>query len=658
MTGEKDIKPKGDAEEVVPPKGEEGASKWLLPFAGVLFFISGALSLIYEVAWVKILSLEFGSSAWSATIVVSSFMAGLGAGSFWGGKRAEKFIRPIRFYAWLEVGVAVFGILSIPLLSSLDGVLGPLYRLFEGQFLLFLIFRFILAFGVLFIPTFLMGASLPILVVGLAGDKKFQEKVGLFYGINTLGAAFGVFFAGFYALPNYGITGTVSFSVVGGLGVAGAAFLLHHLSSGSRSIAVNPQAEGPKITIKPPMVLTLAVFIAGTLGTFYQISWTRLLVPIVGSSTYAFTIILGVFLIGIGVGGALSSIPLLRRIGSTTLVAIFLGLTSLSVLVGMFGFNDLPDRFSELATGLGDQVGKLFVAQGWVVARLIFFPTLFMGAALPLAISAWKDQTEKKGEAIGSMYGANTLGAILGSMLAGFVFLPWVGPQASILYATIAGVVVAWALFFFGNPVKPGKGQVAIVLILGSLVIGTALKVPDTDVEKLYNTVFRSVMSQDEAYAVRRGDMIYSEVGTTSTVTVHRTPESTVLKVNGKPDATTSGDMATQFLVAHLPMFLHAMPKEVCVIGFGSGATAYAATTHPEVRKVDVVEIESAVLNTAPYFKSVNRNVLEDPRVRAHIEDGRTFLRYREDTYDVIISEPSNPWIAGETWEGEPPKTE
>ena len=170
-------------------------------FAGILFFLSGAAALAYEVVWVKLLTLQFGSAAWSISTVVASFMAGLGAGGAWAGRRADRIRRPLRAYALLELGIALFGVVSVPLLRNMAGVLDPLYHLTDGYFALFVLLQFLLSFAMMAVPTFLMGASLPLLIVAVSEEAAFRRSVALFYGINTLGAAVGTLVAGLVLMP-------------------------------------------------------------------------------------------------------------------------------------------------------------------------------------------------------------------------------------------------------------------------------------------------------------------------------------------------------------------------------------------------------------------------------------------------------------------------
>ncbi len=608
-------------------------------FAGFLFLLSGAAALAYEVVWVKLLTLQFGSAAWSISTVVASFMAGLGAGGAWAGRRADRIQRPLRAYALLELGIAFFGAASVPLLENISRILDPFYQLTDGYFALFLLLQFLLSFAMLAVPTFLMGASLPLLIVAVSKEEAFRRSVALFYGINTLGAAVGTLVTGIILLPAIGISAAVWVAVVTGVVVAGGAMLLDR-RIGPRAAAVEHQRSA-----STPRLLLAALAIAGCLGLFYQIAWTRLLIPVVGSSVYAFTIILTTVLLGIGVGSLLAAIPSFRESACWRAVAITMGLGSCSVLAGLFAVNELPRMFTAMAQGTGDRTWLLFLSQGTLAASIVFIPACCMGAALPLGIAAWRNEVGSRGWAVGGMYAANTIGAIVGSVLAGFAFLPWLGATGLIRFGATLGMVVAVVLFLWDRT-SPRRQRLGWASLCAALLAAFAFALPQTNTKNLQQGVFRRLQASEDRTPIK-SSMLYAREGTNATVTVFRTRNSTVLKVNGKADASTGADMASQYLLGHLPMFLHPRPQEVCIIGYGSGATVYATATHPNVTAVDVVEIEQAVLDASEYFASVNQGVLEDRRVKLYTEDGRNFLRHQKKSYDVILSQPSNPWIAG-----------
>jgi len=616
----------------------------MLRAACLLFFFSGASSLIFEVVWVKLLTVQFGSSAWSISTVVASFMAGLALGSAWAGRRADRIAHPFRVYAALELGIGLFGLLSISILGQLDRMIAPIYTALLGQFGLFVLVRFLISFSVLLVPTFLMGASLPVLVAGLTRSESVRQRVGLLYGVNTLGAAFGVAAAGFYLLPRLGLSGsTLAAAVASGL-VALGAMLCHRVLKPVLSVEQAATPEAPAGAV--PRDLLAVLVLSGCVSIGWEIACVRLLAPILGSSTYAFSIILTTFLIGIGLGGLLSASPLAPREAYRAGLGWLLTLCALGMLGGLFYANQLPEWMVVLARSSGRQPGWLFAAQGLLVGAMLLLPACCLGAALPLAIAGWQAETGSVGRAVGGIYAANTLGAIGGSLATGFLLLPYLGASGTIkLCAGLAQLAGCGMLL--ADPSGPPRRRALRALGGAGLLGMLCLLTPNVDLQALHRGVFRALLSESGKTASQSGDLLYAREGISATVTVYRSPDVTTLKVNGKSDASTGTDLTTQYLLGHLPMFLCKSPRTACVIGYGSGATVRAVAAHSGLERVDVVELEPAVSDASHYFNSINDKVLQDRRVFLHHEDGRAFLRYRPARYDVLISEPSNPWIAG-----------
>jgi spermidine synthase len=554
--------------------------------------------------------------------------------------------RPLKAYARIELAIAVFGVVSVPFLECTGSVVEAFYGLAERCFPVFVLLKLALAFTVLLIPTFLMGASLPVLVIGLAGEESFRKRVSLLYGVNTLGAAAGALASGLFLLPALGVTGTVLAAAAAGIAVAAAAFQLDRQVAPRQPDLAAPTGESAAVGAeRPSQLLVAALAFSGGLNIVYQVAWTRLLVPVVGSSTYAFTLILSTFLVGLGAGSLLAAVPLFKRCREQTAVALMVALTSVTVLAGLFFVNDLPDLFAAMVEETGSRTALLFLSQAALAGGLILLPAVGMGATLPLAVAGRKSDIGDGARAVGGIYAANTLGAIFGSILGGFILLPWLGSGGALELAAASGLVLALVLLLHGRQLTWGRRLVCFGGVSATVVVALNL-LPQIDARSLQRGIFRNLQAE-AACEPTNGDVIFSREGKNCNVTVVRDPDSTYLKVNGKTDASTRGDLDTQYLLGHLPLFLHRLPESVCIIGYGSGATVYAVTTHPSVRRVDVAEIEDVVIEASRFFRSINHGVLGDPRVRVHMDDGRSFLRYRRDSYDVIISEPSNPWIAG-----------
>ncbi|BBM86745.1 fused MFS/spermidine synthase [Candidatus Uabimicrobium amorphum] len=619
------------------------STKSLLYTATILFFLSGACSLFYQVIWVKLLTLQFGSSAWSVSTVVSSFMAGLGLGSFWAGRNAKVLKRPFLTYAWLEIAIAVFGLLSLPIFQNLDVIVGFAKHSFPS---FFHVIRFIIAFAILLLPTFCMGATLPVLIAGIARFHPMEKTAGTLYGVNTIGAAFGVLACGLFVLPAIGVTKTIIGAAV--IGVAIGFLAIYYDKKYQASFEENTSEEQTKqAKTSAPLVLLVIVFLSGFISLSCEISWTRLLLPIVGSSTYAFSIILLTFLIGIGIGGVVATHKMLTKLQYQLNLALFAFVASFSILSSILLVKFLPEFFTSLVQTLGNNFWLLLLAQACIAGVIVVIPAFAMGIMLPLVIVNYHKQIGHRGRAVGEIYAINTLGSILGSIMTGFLLLPTFGAQTTLFFCGTLMLVVAIALFVNASTVTVARRSLWTVGAVTLFAIFFNLNL-QTQMGQLYEGYFRGVLTKNKKKEtdVEEDSMLFFKYGVCSTITVNRNSFGTWYSSNGKPEASTTRDLPTQYLVGHLPMFFNLQAKNACLIGFGSGATANAMATHP-IDKLDVVELEPAVVEVSKYFDTINDNILQNEKLKIHVDDGRSFLRYAPEKYDVIVSEPSNPWIAG-----------
>jgi spermidine synthase len=417
--------------------------------------------------------------------------------------------------------------------------------------------------------------------------------------------------------------------------------------------ALDAVAASPGDGLQPvpgAALTTVALAISGAVSMLYEVGWTRALALAIGSSTYAFTSMLLAFLVGIAGGSALySRLSPGRRISPVAFALLQAGIgveTGAIILL----FERAPKVFL-LALRWSAAPEFVQAAQFAVSAGALLFSSLLIGATFPCAVALVAQNRTDIGRQVGRLYGANTLGAIVGSIVAGFILMPMVGTQAMLKGGAAMNLLLASALF--ASCARAGfrwrwPGAVVCVVVAGGVLL-----LPHWD---------QRVMSSGAAIYGRRyvnasrgqdlgqllGDqrIVYYRDGLSATVAVSQAGEHVYLRVNGKLDAGTAGDMPTQLLSGHLPLLLHAGPKTVLVIGLGSGITAGAVARYP-IERLDVVEIEPAVVEASRFFRQLHGGVLEDARVRTVIADGRNFLLTTPERYDVIISEPSNLWIAG-----------
>ncbi|MBI4573763.1 MAG: fused MFS/spermidine synthase [candidate division NC10 bacterium] len=627
------------------------------------FLISGAVGLIYEVLWIRLLGLVFGHTVFAVTTVLASFMGGLGLGSYLFGRIADRSTHLLRFYGSLEIGIGAY-CLALP---TLLGWVSELYlwvsRSLELGYIAFSAVQFVLVALLLIVPTCLMGATLPVLARFFVREETtLGRQVGILYSVNTLGAVFGALLAGYWLVPALGIQTTIRLAVVLNVGVGGLVLVFErHLqrlaalqaaAKPATATEFNAPAAGPAPALTwPARVVAVGFGASGAASMIYEVTWSRALTLSIGSSTYAFTAMLVAFLCGIAGGSwAFAALAGRRRVqlGTFGLLQITIGLCGVALLP-MFG--RMPIWFLELFQ---------FSQAAWFVQSIQFgvsfavmlLPTLFIGATFPCAVRILARGVDRIGNDTGWIYAVNTAGAILGTVLAGFVGVPLLGIQWTMRIGIWVNLVIGVGVLLAAR--RPGGALLRGLALgtAGAAVAGTIV-LPSWDPAlmssgvAIYGPRYLPLIRAGEfGRSDRQAEVIYYRDGISATVSVHRDGPGLSLRVNGKTDAGNTSDMHTQLFSGHIPMLLHPNPKRVLVIGLGSGVTAGAVAQYP-VDQIDIIEIEPAVAEAARFFERENRNVLADPRVRMIISDGRTFLLNARIPYDVIISEPSNPWIRG-----------
>jgi spermidine synthase len=619
------------------------------------FLVSGATGLLYQVLWTRALSLIFGHTVFAVTTVLAAFMAGLGLGSFLGGRVADRRRDRLAIYGWLELGIGL-SCLATPLLFAwAEQIYLALSRALGLAPAGLTAMQFLLAFAILLVPTTLMGATLPAvsrLMVREAG--RAGRRVGTLYALNTLGAALGAFGGGFLLLPALGIQATLRLAAVAnvGIGLLGLAFQRRLDRLGIPDAPGSGGEPRPAAVAAPHARLVVAAFaISGAASMIYEVAWTRALSLILGSSTYAFSTMLVAFLLGLAGGSAAFARWLGGRAAAPSHFAWLQFGIGAGALLMVPAFEAMPELFVG-AFRISAGPAFLHAVQFAISLALLLIPTLLIGATFPCAVGVVAGSLAGLGRDVGRAYAANTAGAIGGTLAAGFLLIPGLGLQGTLKAAMLVNFGAAALLLALAGT-GPGARAGAARALLPALAAAGTLALPAwsqavmTSGPAIYSRMFAEIPvgAPVRGWAARHPVLFYED-GISATVSVHRAGPIVFLRVNGKTDASTDRDMQTQLLLAHLPLLLHDDPGEVLVIGLGSGVTAGAAVQHP-VRRVDVVEIEPAVIRAAAFFGVENRGVLADPRVRLHVADARNFLLASPRQYDVIISEPSNPWIEG-----------
>jgi spermidine synthase len=595
----------------------------------ILFFLSGATALIGEVVWMRMLGLVLGNTVWAASAAVSVWMAGMAVGAAIGSRLAARVRRHVLWYGLAEGVIGVFFSLSPWLADRLVMLGASLGEDLSGALLVGIGQRFALAVAALLLPTLLMGLTLPLLVERLRGSG-LAQRTGLLYGVNTFGAATGVLATAYFLLPNLGESGS--------LALAGLMCLLVAVVAVFAESRVPAAAGGVGRVAVPGTVVSGFLLLAAAMGfasLAAELVWIRLLVLLLGSRVYAFAILLGVYLVGIA-GGALLVRALGHRIDDPVrALSVVQGLTSvmLGVQIVVLGwatsvYAGLTTVVQLRATFLNIQVLEL------VGTAVLFLPvTLLFGASFPLAVAADPSRRSDGGHA-GAVSAANTIGAIGGAVAAPFLLIPWLGSQITLLL--LVGVHAAVALRLRRDRLGVG---LAVTGLVGAVICGAVLR-PDWLVQR---------------FAVKQGweeEVLVVDEDLGATVMVRRIVEPagewTSLELNGINVAGSSPALlAIQQLQGQLPMLQHPDPRRVAHIGFGSGGTCWAVSRHP-VESIHVIEISPRVLSASHrWFEPINRHVLDDPRVRTIVNDGRNYLLATENTYDVILSDSIHPVFSG-----------
>lgn len=628
-----------------------------------VFFLSGISGLIYQVVWVRIFGNVFGNNVYSASVVTAIFMCGLGAGSFWFGRWADRRYAhdsrvPLRAYAWCELGIAGLALvlaLVLPRLEAFSAAVSVYEPGREGWFELSAgsyAIRYAVAVVLLTPITFLMGGTLTLLIRALVARELSLAgwRIGALYGLNTLGAAAGAFATDFALVPGLGVTGTETFAIaLNALAGSGAWWLSRGPSaSAAASEAPTPGGALDAASLRRLLGTGAALFLAGAAALGMEILWFRYLLSVIGAYRAVFSLLLTVILLGI-CGGSLLGGWMHRRWGRPVAFYVVAQTGFVLATLAELAWFDM-DSVSASLRGFetawhGATQPQQLLLQAWFNLRPIFavvgLPALLMGFTYPLANAHVQRLEADVGRSAGALYLSNTLGNVTGSLLVGFVLLPALGMQASValiaLCATIGLVPLQWSsggdedrLPGIGLPVTvPAVALLACgVVAWSALPAYSLLKKPRLSVEQTGTT---------------QVDVLSVSEGINETVVVVEVPGvERRLYTNGHSMSSTHL-MSQRYmrLFSHLPLLQMDDPRRVVVICFGVGNTLHAASLHPSVERLEAVDLSRNVIRHARFFSETNGDILHDPRTAVFINDGRQHLRMQPpDSIDLITLEP------------------
>lgn len=651
-----------------PGQSKAQHNRFLGPGVALLFFLSGATGLAYEVVWFKRFAQLWGSSSLSMACVVTCFLLGLGAGAKLAGRIADASPSPLKLYGWCELAIAVMALCIPWVLRALFPLASELLpRLLDAP-VLQIGLRLGLSAAVLLPPTLLMGATLPLLVrqLALIGAETGQATAWLYF-CNSAGAATGAWFAGFVAIPELGLVVTNNCAVLTNVVLGVAALTLSRTASQSpqsraavlpASSTAGPAQERPSATTVEPVLggdtprvrwLNLAVFSTGAAALALQMVWVRQLAVMLGGTTYAFTAVLCVFILGIACGSLLFRMLDLRGSSLRSAAAAATVILVLSAFVG----DSLRPEMSRAVGFLSAERGRgVFNAVLCMFAGLLLqgIPTLCMGFLFPFWVTLAQSTREHAGRAVGRVYAWNTAGSILAAAFTTVWLLPMVGSHA-IWLAALAAYPVALLAVFPSLDVRlnlyplMAAGGSGLLLLIGA--VSDERDPRETDMGfYLYGGRLPKELFEYAKVRFYREGRTANVMVIDSEIAGGTPPVITNLRVNGKIDGGNALDMNTQLGSAYFPRFLRPTAQDVLVIGFGTGTTSGASLLFPGTA-VDTCEIEPAIVEASRFFHSVNHAPELSPSYRTLPEDGRSWVQSADRDYDLIISEPSNPWMAG-----------
>ena len=619
--------------------------RYIKPIVWLIFIFSGASGLIYQVIWMRQLTLIFGSTVFATSTVLTAFMAGLALGSYYFGRKIDESTQsPLRLYALLEAGIGAFCLVWPLILTALGAIYVLIHRNVTSEFYTLSLIRFVLTFGVILIPSTMMGGTLPVLTRFFV--KRLEQlgtNIGILYALNTFGAVIGTVAAGFFLIEALGIRWTLGIGIAINFGVAAIALALTQKVSGTEAdepAEETQQAESEDVPDLPERQLVLwAIGISGFCALAYEVLWTRIMVFFLGSTTYAFATMLAAFLFGIALGSMVFS-RWVDRIKQP--VAVF-GIVQLGI--GLFALILMP-AFEELY-GMSQAFQSTFgSSRFWAFFScflVMCLPTFLMGASFPLVTKIYTGSARQLGRSIGNVYAVNTVGSILGAFCAGFILIPLLGIRPSIVLTIVLNTGIGCLLVLRSRQLtETGKSLLQGVGV-GMPILNAGLAVI------LLLTVNQPLFLKSTIFKTQRpGDTLidYNEE-VDATVTTLKDDEGVYrlyVDTNQAADA-SRWDSPSHRVIAHLPLLLHPRPKQALVVGFGMGLTSHSITQHGV--RVDAIELSSGVISAAQkHFTHVNGNVFENPLFSYKLNDGRNHILMTKTRYDMISTGIIHPLVS------------
>jgi spermidine synthase len=628
-----------------PAISRQAAINWLM----LVYFASGVCSLIDEVVWIRLLKLILGNTAYASSIVVSTFMGGLALGAFIMGRYSDRVTNRLRLYAFLETIITI-SVLSLPLgLRIADKFYVWFYRAYDPTHRELLILQVIISGLILIVPSMLMGSTLPLLgrfVTSL--EEETGRLVGKLYALNTLGAALGCFLAGFVLIRAFGVMNTLYTAAILNLFVAFSGWFLSRLSrieveQQDKEAQVNRVEDvATKVVDSRMFVLAIAFFLSGAISIGYELLWMRSVVHLFSGYTYVFSSVLAIYLLGNVIGAGIGSGLAKQLKCPAKAYAVTLSLLG---LCGIFYLPFLILWTSKVMPGIDREIeltGRLIPFSAYMIKPLVYsislflIPAIIMGTGFPIALQAWVNRMHKVGWSTGTGYGTNTIGAVIGGIATGFIFIPLLGTQLSISILGLVGVWIAgfmWLLFAHNSKTV---GRFGFLATAGLLTI-IALKMPPD--------LFDAVVTSNPRLP-KQLELLAVEEGISTTVSLHRDPQEDTLYLCTSGQR-VAGDTyfwrSDQKMLGHFGILLNSKAKKVLSVGFGSGESTACMSLHG-LERAACVEIAPEMVNLSlRFFKHINLGNKLNDEIDMIYMDAKNYIHLTDDKYDAIVNDSIHP---------------
>jgi spermidine synthase len=615
-------------------------SRRYLPAIFLLFVGSGCAALIYEIVWFQLLQMVIGSSAISLGILLGTFMGGMCLGSLLLPRVVSARKHPMRVYAFLELGIGVLGVVLLGIMP----LVGSVYMKWAGTGTTGIVLRAIAAAICLLPPTVLMGATLPAISRWVKATPEGISWLGFFYGGNIAGGVIGSLTAGFYLLRVHDVMIATFAAVVLNVAVAATAIVL------SGRTTYTPEGSQVSTAVgSGNWAVYTTIALSGLTALGSEVVWTRILSLHFGATVYTFSLILAVFLVGLGIGSTAGAITARESTSPRRALGwCQLGICAAMAWAAYMNTESLPywPINPSISTSPWYTLQLDLVRAFWVVLP----GAVLWGASFPLALAAVASTDQDSARLAGGVYAANTVGAILGSLVVSFLFVPWIGTSHSQQVLIVVSAISALLMLepsYAGAAVdgKKSWNVGATALLAGAMVVAGLLA---RSVHPLPGLLV--AYGRYAATRIGQADIIYSGEGLNAAVAVSQLSNGVLNYHNaGKVQASSEPqDMRLQRMLGHLTTLIPPNPKRVVVIGCGAGVTAGAVSIDPALEQETIAEIEPLVPKVvSTYFAEHNFDVVRNPKVRIHIDDARNYLQTTDEKFDAVTSDPLDPWVKG-----------